>query len=119
MAYNEYLAERIEHYFSEKKVSFRGMKMMGGYCFMVDEKMCVGVIGEEIMARIGLDNYEAALKKEGCSEMNFTGRSMKGYVYLKDVAIDLDKDLEYWLHMALAFNPIAKASKKKKPKKTS
>lgn len=114
MAYNEYVAERIENFFKEKKVAFRALKMMGGYCFMVDEKMCVGVVKEEIMARIGTDNYEVALKKEGCSEMNFTGRAMKGYVFLNEDATDLDSDLEYWLQMALDFNPLAKASKKKK-----
>lgn len=116
MAYNEYLSERIENYFNAEKIQFRGMKMMGGYCFMVDEKMCVGVVQDEVMARIGIDNYEEALKKEGCKEMNFTGRSMRGYVFLNEDATDLDTDLEYWLQLALAFNPLAKASKKKKKK---
>ncbi|WP_152287509.1 TfoX/Sxy family protein [Flavicella marina] len=114
MAYNEYLVERIENYFQQKKVPYRGMKMMGGYCFMVDEKMCVGVVKDEVMARIGTDNYEEALKKEGCKEMNFTGRAMKGYVFLTEDATDLDSDLEYWVELALVFNPFAKASKKKK-----
>ena len=81
---------------------------------MVDEKMCVGVVKDELMARIGIENYEDALKKEGCKEMNFTGRAMKGYVFLSDDAIDLDVDLEYWLQLALDFNPLAKASKKRK-----
>lgn len=116
MAYNEYLAERIENYFIHKKIQFKGMKMMGGYCFMVDDKMCVGVIKEEVMARIGTENYEEALKKEGCKEMNFTGRAMKGYVFLTEDATDLESDLEYWLGLALVFNPFAKASKKKKKK---
>lgn len=116
MAYNEYLAERIENYFVQEKVDYRGMKMMGGYCFMVDEKMCVGVVRDEVMARIGTENYEEALKKEGCKEMNFTGRAMKGYVFLTEDATDLESDLEYWLNLALLYNPFAKASKKKKRK---
>lgn len=114
MAYNEYLAERVERFFTDAKVQFRGMKMMGGYCFMVNEKMCVGVVKNELMARIGPDNYELALQKEGCKEMNFTGRAMKGYVFVTEEGTDLDDDLEYWLQMALDFNPIAKASKKRK-----
>ena len=46
--------------------------------------------------------------------MNFTGRSMKGYVFLTVDAYDLDSDLQYWLQLALDFNPLAKASKKRK-----
>ncbi|MFC2127241.1 TfoX/Sxy family protein [Bacteroidota bacterium] len=114
MAYNEFLAERIHRFFKDKKIAYRAMKMMGGLCFMVDEKMCVGVVKEELMARIGVDNYEEALKKEGCKEMNFTGRAMKGYVFLSEDAIDLDSDLDYWLQLALDFNPLAKASPKKR-----
>lgn len=114
MAYNTFLAERIENYLKFKKAPFRGMKMMGGYCFMVAEKMCVGVVKDEVMARIGPENYESALQKEGCYEMNFTGRAMKGYVFLNEDATDLDTDLAYWIDLALAFNPQAKTSKKKK-----
>ncbi len=87
--------------------------MFGGLCFMVENKMCVGIIKDELMARIGTENYKEALLKEGCSEMTFTGRPMKGYVYLNADALDLDNDLEYWLQLALNFNPLAKASKKK------
>ena len=66
------------------------------------------------MARIGLDAYEDALIKEGCSEMNFTGRKMKGYVFVEADAFDMEVDLEYWIDLCLAFNPFAIASKKKK-----
>ncbi len=114
MAYNEYLAERVERFFTENKIDFRSMKMMGGLCFMVDEKMCVGVVRDELMARIGTENYEAALEKPGAKEMNFTGRPMKGYVFLEEEATDLEDDLEYWLQLALDFNPLAKASKKRR-----
>ena len=90
---------------------------MGGLCFMVDDKMCVGIVKEELMARIGPDAYEAALQKEGCKEMNFTGRTMKGYVFLEPSAVDLEEDLSYWVQLCLEFNPKAKASKRKKKKK--
>lgn len=88
--------------------------MFGGLCFMVDNKMCIGVAKDEVMARIGVDIYEEALNKPGCNEMNFTGRPMKGYVFLNDDATDLESDLEYWIQLALDFNPLAKASKKRK-----
>lgn len=114
MAYDEHLADRVHQYLKDKNVNFFEKKMFGGLCFMVENKMCIGVVKEELMARIGPDRYEEALTKNGCSEMNFTGRPMKGYVFLKDEATDLDDDLEYWVQLALDFNPLAKASKKRK-----
>ena len=117
MAYDEHLGNRVAKILEEKKVAYIAKKMMGGLCFMVDDKMCVGIVKDELMARIGLDAYEAALQKPGCKEMNFTGRSMKGYVFLEPTAVDLEEDLEYWVQLCLDFNPLAKSSKKKKKKK--
>ncbi len=114
MAYNEYLAERIERILVEKKVDFYAKKMMGGLTFMVDNKMCVGIVKEDLMARIGTDIYEEALTKTGAKPMNFTGRSMKDYVFVSPDGIDFEEDLEYWIQLALDFNPLAKASKKRK-----
>lgn len=114
MAYNEKLADRVADYFTSKKVVFNSKKMMGGLCFMVDDKMCVGVESDRLMARIGTDTYELALQKNGCAEMNFTGRPMKGYVFVQAESVDFDEDLEYWLQLCLDFNPLAKSSKKKK-----
>lgn len=114
MAYNEFLADRISQFLNEKSVHFITKKMMGGLLFMVDDKMYVGVNRDEIMARINPNIYEESLKKLGCKEMNFTGRPMKGFVFLTDEAIDLDANLNYWLQLALDFNPFAKASKKRK-----
>lgn len=119
MAYNEHLADRINMILKDKNVNFYEKKMFGGLCFMVEDKMCVGIIKDELMARIGEENYSDALTKKGCKEMTFTGRLMKGYVYLDDNAIDIDKDLEYWIQLALDFNPIAKVSKKKSKSKNS
>lgn len=112
MAYNEFLSDRISQFFKEKGVNFYEKKMFGGMCFMVNDKMCVGVVKDEVMARINPDIYEEALTKKGCSEMNFTGRPMKGYVFLNEDATDLDEDLHKWLQKALDFNPLAKSSKK-------
>ena len=116
MAYDEHLADRIRSVFKEKKTVCREMKMMGGLCFMLDEKMCVGIVKNELMCRIGPEKYEEALQKEGCKEMNFTGRAMKGYVFLEPDAVDMDDDLAYWIQLCIDFNPLAKASKKKKKK---
>lgn len=122
MAYDEFLADRARQVLTERSVSFTEKKMMGGLCFMVDDKMCFGMHIDKntntslLMARIGKDNYEEALKKEHCSEMTFTGRTMKGFVFVSEEGIDLDDDLKYWIQLCLDFNPMAKSSKKKNKK---
>ncbi len=116
MAYNEFLADRIRLVLAEKSVVYTEKKMFGGLCFMVDDKMCLGIVQEEMMARIGTEQYQEALGKEGCKEMNFTGRAMKGYVFLEPEAIDMEDDLAYWIQLCLDFNPLAKASRKRKKK---
>jgi TfoX/Sxy family transcriptional regulator of competence genes len=113
MAYDELLADRIRLALTNKKVPTLEKKMMGGLCFMVDNKMCVGIIKDELMARIDPDIYEMALSKKGCHEMTFTGRPMKGFVLVTPEGIDMNKDLEYWIQLCLEYNPKAKASKKK------
>ncbi len=119
MAYNEFLADRIHQILKEKKVHYYAKKMMGGLCFMVNDKMCCGIHFDKkketdlLMARIGEVAYETAIHKEGCHPMDFTGRPMKGYVFVTPDGFDLDVDLEYWIQLCLDFNPLAKSSKKK------
>lgn len=114
MAYNEQLEERISTALTQKSVSFLTKKMMGGLCYMIDDKMCMGIVGNQLMARIDPSIYASSLEKPGVNEMNFTGRPMKGYLFIDDIAIDLEDDLDYWINECLAFNPFAKSSKKKK-----
>ena len=66
MAYSEHLAERVKKVLKEKRVRFEEKKMMGGLCFMVRDKMCMGVERNMLMARIDPDTYEKTLKKPGC-----------------------------------------------------
>ncbi len=120
MAYSEYISDRIHQIFREKRVDFYAKKMMGGLCFMVDDKMCCGIHYDKkretdlLMARIGEVAYTEAIKREGCHPMDFTGRSMKGYVFVTPDGFDLDDDLEFWIQLCLDFNPLAKSSKRKK-----
>ena len=116
MAYDEFLADRIRLVLQQKKVESVEKKMMGGLCFMVDNKMCVGINKDDLMCRVGKNEHANALTKPGCKEMTFTGRSLGGYVWIEPEAVDQDSQLEYWIDQCLAFNPLAKASKKKKPK---
>lgn len=114
MAYSELLADRIRQLFHEKQTAFEEKKMMGGLCFLVDDKMCVGVHEERLMARLDPEIYEDALKRKGCREMDFTGRPMKGYVFVDSEGTDTDTELDSWVQLCLDFNPKAKSSKKKK-----
>lgn len=104
MAFDEHLADRIRNSLQQKRVLFHEKTMMGGLTFMVRDKMCVGIVKDDLMARIGKDKYEQALEKPGCREMNFTGKPMKGYVFLSPEAIDMDVDLEAWIDLSLNFN---------------
>jgi len=119
MAYDEHFADRVRQFFTQKKVSFYEKKMMGGIIFMVNDKMCVGVDKDRkldidrLMVRVGPQAYEKALQMEGARNMDFTGRPMKGFVFVGPDGFDTDDDLEKWLDMALAYNPFAKSSKRK------
>ncbi|GAA3589854.1 TfoX/Sxy family protein [Flavivirga amylovorans] len=122
MAYDEYLADRIRQQLKEKRTYFTELKMMGGLCFKVDNKMLCGIhidkkYGDSLlMARIGESVYEAELEKPACLPMDFTGRPMKGYIFVTPDGFDTDDDLSYWLDLCIHFNPLAKASKSKKKK---
>lgn len=113
MAFDTFLADRIKLILKEKNIFFEEKKMMGGLALMVNGKMCVGVIQNNMMARIDPEIYESSISKRGCRPMDFTGRPMRGWVYLEAEAIDLEDDLSYWIQKALDFNPKAKSSKKK------
>ena len=90
---------------------------MGGLCFMVNAKMCVGVEKNRLMARIDPEVYDAALRKKGCVPMDFTGRPMRGFVFVNPTGLTTDGELDDWLKLALDFNPRAKASKKRSRQK--
>lgn len=118
MAYDEYLADRIRQIFQEKHTTFEEKNMMGGLCFMVDDKMCCGIHFDKnkqtdlLMARIGELAYADAIKRVGCHPMDFTGRAMKGFVFVDPSGFDDDDDLAHWIQLCIDFNPQAKSSKK-------
>ena len=88
-------------------------RMFGGLCFMVNDKMCVGVVKDELMCRIHPDLLEEVLEKRGCRQMDFTGKAMKGFVYVDQTGFSNPTELKYWVDLCLAYNPLAKSSKKK------
>lgn len=123
MAYDEYQAERIARVFDERKLHIEEQKMFGGMLFKLDGKMCVGTHIDKrtdvslLMVRIGDDAYAHNANRTGCHPMDYTRRPMKGFAFITPDGCDLDEDLAYWIDLAIAFNPLAKASKKRKKKK--
>lgn len=114
MAYSEFLADRIRRSLHGLESTFEEKKMFGGICFMVDEKMCVGIINDNLMVRVDPVNQDKFLQEKGCRIMDFTKRPMKGYLYVSPEGVDMDEDLDKWVQRCLEFNPKAKSSKKKK-----
>jgi TfoX/Sxy family transcriptional regulator of competence genes len=113
MAYNQILANRIREQFQDF-ASIEEKEMMGGLCFMLNDKMCVGVFKDELMCRLDPELYEEALEKTGCHQMDFTGKPMKGWVLIEDSGMKTVADLNYWIGLAVDYNERAKSSKKKK-----
>ena len=118
MAYDEKLADRIRKALpSNLKVEEK--QMMGGITFMVSKKMCVGIFRDDMMCRIHPDEYEGALERKGCRQMKFTGRPMKGFVFVDSTGFSAKRDFDFWINLCLDFNKIAKASKPAKKSKAS
>src|SRR5437667_11180789 len=110
MAYNEKLADKIREALREHP-NIEEKQMMGGLTFMVNDKMCVGIIKDEMMCRIDPGFHEAAIEKTGCRTMDFTKRPMKGYVMVNDSGMKTKKEFDYWIGLALEYNKRAKPSK--------
>jgi hypothetical protein len=102
MAFDEGLAERIRDVMkAETNVSER--KMFGGLCFLSSGNMCFGIVGRELMVRVGPHVYVSSLALPHTREMDFTGRSIRGMVYVDEDGIAEDDDLARWLQRGLDF----------------
>jgi len=116
MAYNEKLADRVREMLEPAAKKIEEKKMFGGLCFMLNDKMCLGVEQERIMVRLDPAVYDEVMEKDGCTPMDFTGKVMKGFVFVDADVLKTKKQLQYWVDLAVAYNKIAKSSKKKKPR---
>ena len=111
MAYNEKLANRIRERLCDIP-NVEEKEMMGGLAFMLNDKMCVGVIKDELMCRIDPLLYEIVLERNGCRPMDFTRRPMKGWIFIDQYGMSKKNDFDYWIDLALDFNKKAKSAKK-------
>jgi len=113
MPYNEKLADRVRELISLTHKNIEEKRMFGGLCFMVNDKMCIGVEKDRLMVRLDPEKYDEVIQKEGCKPMDFTGKPMKGYVFVSTDVLNTKAKLAYWIGLALDYNKVAKASRKK------
>ncbi|MFZ5820087.1 MAG: TfoX/Sxy family protein [Chloroflexota bacterium] len=102
MAYDHTLAHRtraalLAHAPANEK------KMFGGLAFMVNGNMAMGVLGEQLIVRVGLEKYEYALSRPGADLFQTTGRPMAGWVTVAPQGYETDEDLRAWTALALDF----------------
>ena len=102
MAYDEKLAERVRRVLAADP-SLTERKMFGGLSFMLAGNMCCGVVGEELVARVGPERYEEALARPHARPMDFTGKPLTGFVYVAPEGHTTDRDLQDWIGMAEGF----------------
>lgn len=102
MAYDEGLAERIRGVLADE-AGVTEKKMFGGLCLLVRGNMCCGIVDETLMARVGPGQYEACLRLPYAREMDFTGKPLKGMIYVDPEGIGEDEELEAWIDRCLAF----------------
>ena len=77
--------------------------MFGGIAFLLGGNMCVGVVGEELMVRVGPTAYDEALAKPHARAMDFTGKPLRGMVYIAEAGIRSDRGLSGWIERGVVF----------------
>ena len=109
MAYSEYQADRIRQRLTQANLTDE-KKMMGGLIFMVNDKMCLGLDidkktgRDRLMVRVGKARHDQLIFKKGSREMDFTGKVMRGFLFIDASGFDSDADLDFWIKKALQFN---------------
>ncbi|RYD80653.1 MAG: TfoX family protein [Sphingobacteriales bacterium] len=115
MPYNENLVNRVR----EKLMHLADVEekaMFGGLIFMVDNKMCIGVMKEKLMLRINPEKLSEIEGEDGWEQMLMSKTVMNGYILVSEDVVNRTEELNFWLNLALDFNPFAKSSARKKSK---
>jgi TfoX/Sxy family transcriptional regulator of competence genes len=119
MAYDEGLADRIRDTLAGEP-GIGEKEMFGGIAFLHADRMFVGIVKDALMVRVGPDRHDASIRERHVRPMDFTGRPMKGYVYVSAAGYESDAELEKWVRRGLEHVQTlpAKPPKKKKPRKS-
>lgn len=102
MAFDEALADRVRDVLAPRpELSER--EMFGGIAFMVGGNMACGVIGEELMVRLGAEDAEKALEEPHTRPMDFTGKPARTTIYVDPAGTASDSDLAGWVDAGADF----------------
>ncbi len=115
MAYNQQIADRVERLLYDLEIAFEPKKMFGGIAFMINNKMCVAVVKDELMLRVMDELYEETVNLPFARPMDFTGKRMYGFLYIETAGFEKDQDLKTWVERGVDFGirGIVKTKKKK------
>ena len=102
MPYDEMLVERVRGALKGNR-NVKERKMFGGLTFMLQGNMCCGVAGDRLMVRVGAEKYDEALRQKHAQLMDFTGRPMKGMVFVEPAGLESTKNLEAWVQRGVDF----------------
>lgn len=121
MAFDEILAARVREALTGR-ARLTERKMFGGIAFMLDGHMCCGLVGAELMVRVGPEGYEDALSRPNARPMDFTGRPFTGYVYVAPTGLRTTRALQAWVDRSAAYVlslPAHRPRKRAKPLRSS
>src|SRR5436309_15771999 len=119
MAFDEELAERIRSLVRGRS-DIAERKMFGGLAFLLRGHMCFGIVETDMMVRVGTDGYQEALAKKHVRPMDFTGRPLKGMVYVAPAGVRTKRDLRYWIERGIGLSetlPVRRASPRRLKKR--
>jgi TfoX/Sxy family transcriptional regulator of competence genes len=102
MAYDEGLAERIRELLADER-GVSEKRMFGGLAFLLNGNMSVGIVKDTLMVRVDPDAYETLVGKRHARKMDFTGKPMKGFVYVAPEGLESDVDLRRWVNHGVTY----------------
>jgi len=102
MAYDEELAERVRRALAGQP-GLTEKKMFGGIAFMLRGNMSCGIVSDKLMVRVGPERYDEALAQPHAQPMDFTGRPMRGMLYVTPEGIRTDEALARWVRRGVEF----------------
>jgi TfoX/Sxy family transcriptional regulator of competence genes len=102
MAYDEALASRIRESLRDRR-DVTERKMFGGLAFLVAGHMCCGIVGRDLVVRVGREDYESALSEKHVRPMDFTGRPLRGMVYVAPAGLRAKRALAAWIDRGVRF----------------
>lgn len=114
MAYNEALSLRVQKRLIELNIDFIEKKMFGGNAFMINDKMCIGILKDELMLRVLDVEYEILLERNHVNPMNFTGKTMIGFLLIEEEGYRKATDLNQWIDYGLEFAKFGVLKSKRK-----